>query len=415
MTGDTGMSVSEEHRLKALLCVTEKINSGISLEEVLDHAFHVLHAVIPYDRIGFSILEKDDSVLRAFWARSNSPNILLGKNYSAPMAGSSLQSILETKTPRILNDLPSYLARHPQSESTKLIVEEGMRSSLTCPLIAMAKPIGFIFFSSFQKDCYKDAHVEIFLQIAGNLSMIAEKSLVMARLRELNDFKNKFLGMAAHDLRNPITIIKGYADLLLEGISGDLAPTHREPVNVISQTCDKMLHLIEEFLDVSVIESGKLTIHLQKVVPQEFLARNIEMNRLLAKRKAINIRLEPLGDLPEIRMDPDRMDQVLNNLITNALKYSGSHTTITLKARMAGDQFEISVTDQGQGIPKEALTKLFQYFSKAGSKPTGKEGSTGLGLAISQKIVEAHEGKIRAESEPGKGSTFTVSIPAGKA
>ncbi len=168
--------------------VTEKINKGLVLEEVLNYIFESFWPIIPYDRIGLSLLEQNGTVVRSRWARSDAPVMKITKDYAAPLEGSSLQRILETGQPRILNDLRQYLNEHPASESTRLIVEEGMRSSLTCPLIAMGKPIGFMFFSSMEPHAFKDAHVEIFLQIAGELSLMVER----ARLyEELNQLKNQ--------------------------------------------------------------------------------------------------------------------------------------------------------------------------------------------------------------------------------
>ncbi len=176
--------------------VTEKINAGLILDEVLDYVFESFWPIIPYDRIGFSLLEQNGTVVCARWARSDAPVMRITKGYSAPLQGSSLQRILETGQPRILNDLRQYLTDHPASESTRRMVEEGMRSSLTCPLIAAGKPIGFIFFSSMEPHTFKNAHIEIFLQIAGELSMMVEK----ARLyEELHALKEKSQGEAAQD------------------------------------------------------------------------------------------------------------------------------------------------------------------------------------------------------------------------
>ncbi|MDH3345463.1 MAG: hypothetical protein OEL58_09530, partial [Desulfobacteraceae bacterium] len=118
--------------------------------------------------------------------------------------------------------MPAYLQAHPESESTRLIVEEGMRASLTFPLVCMHHPIGFIFFNSAQMNTYQNAHVELFLQIAGQLSMIVEKSRLYHQLVELNQMKNRFLGIAAHDLRSPIAIIMNYVEYLLEGHPGKI-------------------------------------------------------------------------------------------------------------------------------------------------------------------------------------------------
>ncbi|HBF33748.1 TPA: GGDEF domain-containing protein, partial [Candidatus Sumerlaeota bacterium] len=136
--------------MRTLAHLTESINTGLTLDEVLDQVYHSFRAIIPYDRIGFSLLSEDGESAVATWARSSESDLQIQKGFMAPIHGSSLWGILQSGTPRILNDLEEYLAQHPDSEPTQLIVHEGLRSSLTCPLIANDKRVGFMFFSSKQ-------------------------------------------------------------------------------------------------------------------------------------------------------------------------------------------------------------------------------------------------------------------------
>jgi len=201
--------------------ITEQINAGLLLDEVLDHVYNSFRPVIPYDRIGFSLLEDENKVVRARWARSEASEIKLKGGYSAPLEGSSLQRIIETGHPRILNDLESYLRDHPSSESTQLIVAEGMRSSLTCPLISLNKPIGFMFFSSAQPNTYRDVHREIFLQIAGQLSMVVEKSRLYEQLLEAERIRvlAQTAGAASHEINQPLSAVLSLSQLLMRDSS----------------------------------------------------------------------------------------------------------------------------------------------------------------------------------------------------
>ncbi len=402
---------SREKELKTLLCITHQINTGLTVEEVLEYAFKTLHVIIPYDRIGFSLLEENDTVLRAYWASSKASVIRIGKDYSAAMKGSSLEKVLQTREPRILNDLEAYLKDHPDSRSTRDIVEEGMRSSLTCPLIASRKPIGFLFFSSMEPYKYQNAHVGLFREIAGQLALTLEKSRLYEQVVRFNDLKNKFLGMAAHDLRSPITVIKGYANLFEERSLGDLTSDQKRAIQIILKHCDKMLSMIRDLLDVSVIESGHLAIERQEIDLTAYLKENAQNSALLAKAKSIEFVLEIPEGLPRVSMDPDRIDQVISNLITNAIKFSNPKSRIVLRAVLLEGAVAISVADQGPGIPREEISKLFHFFGRTSVIPTAGEKSTGLGLAIAKRMVEAHGGKIEVESQPGQGSTFTFTLP----
>jgi diguanylate cyclase (GGDEF)-like protein len=166
--------------------IAAEVSAGLFLEDVLSRVYATFRPLIPFDRIGCALLSGDCRTATAEWAKSDVPGQKIGPGYAAPMAGSSLQQVLETGQPRILNDLEAYLAEHPGSVSTRLIVAEGVRSSLTCPLIALGKPVGFLFFSSRQKNTYRNIHQGIFLHIAGQLSALIEKSRLYQQLFELN-------------------------------------------------------------------------------------------------------------------------------------------------------------------------------------------------------------------------------------
>jgi GAF domain-containing protein len=232
--------------ISTLSKVTEKINAGLLLEDVLNYVFESFWPIIPYDRIGFALLEQNGTVVRSRWVRSDAPVTKITKGYSAPLAGSSLQRILESGQPRILNDLRQYLSEHPVSESTHLIVEEGMRSSLTCPLVAAGKPIGFMFFSSMEPHTFKDAHVEIFLEIAGQLSMIVEKARLYEELHQLND---QLLVIASHDLQSHLSLMKGYLDLILGSNLERVTDSKRATMQRMNEACETMLALIKELLE----------------------------------------------------------------------------------------------------------------------------------------------------------------------
>jgi len=395
-----------------MLCkITAQINAGLTLDEILNQIFESFKSLIPYDRIGFSLLEENGRVVRTQWVRSNTATVNITPGYTARMEGSNLQRIVETSQPRIINDLPAYLQAHPESESTRLIVGEGMRSSLTFPLVGMHHPIGFIFFNSIQLNTYQNSHVELFLQIAGQLSMIVEKSRLYQQLIELDQMKNRFLGIAAHDLRSPIAIIMNYVDYLLEGHPGKITEKQNIILHKMHAVSEKMITLINELLDVNAIEAGRLELNLLPTDPTEYLQQCYEENRVLSKAKSIELVLDIEPELPLIVMDPHRIDQVMNNLINNAIKFSYPNTTITLRARVLDKDVAISVQDQGQGIPAQEVDNLFTEFGKTSVRPTAGEKSTGLGLAIVKRIVELHGGRIWVESKVGVGSTFTFTLP----
>jgi signal transduction histidine kinase len=228
-------------------------------------------------------------------------------------------------------------------------------------------------------------------------------------LRELNELKNTFLGIAAHDLRNPAGAIRSLSWLLLEG--GLDEGTQTGFLQDIYCASDEMLKLLDDLLNVSLIESGKLKLKLKRTNLKELVESRIRVMSMIAQSKGIDIAVE-LDDVPPWTVDPGRLRQVVDNLISNAVKFSPGDTTVRVRLECNGFSANISVRDQGPGIPPEERDKLFGMFHKASVKPTAGETSTGLGLAIAKKVVEAHGGKIALESAVGSGSTFTVSLPS---
>lgn len=166
--------------------IAEQLTSGLFLDDVLEKVFESFRTVIPYNRLGAAFLSDDKLQLTHYWGRSDAATVIIAPGYTAPMQGSSLQAVIETGKPRIINDLESYLAEHPESDSTRKVLAEGVRSSLTCPLIAHGKPIGLLFFSSFAKNTYQNVHQGVFLRLAVQLSLLVEKSRLYQQLFEVN-------------------------------------------------------------------------------------------------------------------------------------------------------------------------------------------------------------------------------------
>lgn len=226
------------------------------------------------------------------------------------------------------------------------------------------------------------------------------------KLVALNKDKDRYLGIAAHDLRNPLSSMRGLSELMLET---PLEPgQQKEFLETIRGTSDEMLSLVNDLLDTSVIESGKLTLNpseqdLVKLVQRRM--RHLEPN---ARNKQIQLEVDARPTRTSV--DAARFSQVIDNLISNAIKFSPSGTTVRVKVESSDGHASFSVQDQGPGIPPADRALLFRSFQKLSARPTGGEKSTGLGLAIVKKIVDAHGGTIDVDDAPGGGTRFTVKL-----
>ena len=230
-------------------------------------------------------------------------------------------------------------------------------------------------------------------------------------LEQLNTLKNELLGMAAHDLRSPLGVIQNYSDFLEADAGPQLSDEHRAFISTIKRTSRFMLGLVDDLLDVTTIEAGRLTLDRRPSDLGRLLADNVTLNRTLAARKNITIELVTTDALPMVTLDARRIEQVLNNLIGNAMKFAPPGSRVTVSAAATADAVTIRVIDQGPGVPAADLPNLFKPFAKATARGTAGEKSTGLGLAIVGKVVAAHGGRIWVESEVGKGASFVVSLP----
>lgn len=241
-----------------------------------------------------------------------------------------------------------------------------------------------------------------------------QNRLLLGQVTRANEAKNRFLGMAAHDLRNPLASIRGLAEFLLDPMLGELNAEQRDLAATIQTTSQSMLGLVNELLDVATIEAGELRLQRAPTALAEALAKAVSFANMEGTRKATRVEFAPpTGELPTLPIDAAKIRQVIDNLLSNAIKYSppGSLVHVTLVAVPDGGQC-FTVTDQGPGIPDGEHDQLFKDFGRLSVQPTGGEKSTGLGLAICRKIVEAHRGTVTAHNLPQSGCAFTVTLPA---
>jgi signal transduction histidine kinase len=256
---------------------------------------------------------------------------------------------------------------------------------------------------------YGDARMV--LLILDDVTQIEEQKKT---LEELNNLKNRFLGIAAHDLRSPASVIEMNSNFLLNYGAENFTGQQAELLTIIGERSRFILKLLEDLLDVAKIESGKLQLNKTKNRYPDFVAKTLALNRIIAERKGIRIDLSVRGDVPELMFDKNKMEQVLNNLIGNAVKYSEPGTAVLVEVVREGPVVTTKVIDRGKGIPAGEVPAIFQEFHRTSVDATGGEKSTGLGLAIAKKIVKGHGGEIGVASEEGKGSTFYFSLPVDK-
>jgi two-component system sensor histidine kinase/response regulator len=239
-----------------------------------------------------------------------------------------------------------------------------------------------------------------------------ELKLARQRLREMNDEKNEFMGIAAHDLRSPLNAVKGYAEMMLD----EPAMEPKERAHLLGRIHDasrRMAEMVQNLLDHNRIERGEMKLNLAVTDLSPVLSCVVESQRPRASLKKQTIHIQDATAPVKALADRDVMVQVVENLVSNAVKYSPPGKNIFARTSQDAGSVRIEVQDEGPGLSPEDQKRLFGKYARLSAKPTGGENSTGLGLSIVKRMVEAMNGRVWCESEPGRGATFIVELPEG--
>ena len=406
-------SVDVEFQAKALqVGVNESILKGFKS--------HVLGKMVEriarqkLSGIGYAILIVDDSRLN----RNLMQRMLEGINYSIYQAESvdAAQKILEVHPVELIlldHEMPGMKGAEwcAQLKTDEKYADVGIIS------VSSTKDIAIDFLKAGADDFiskpYTKEEVTIKVQLQLKRSAIEKKMKGMIeKEKALNHQKNLLLGTAAHDLRNPIATIISYLALVKDNHYDD--EYTNLAIDTSTKQAEKSLVMLNDILDVSNISSGYLKLELKKYELTKLLAERVMDLSHLARKKSIELRLNinpSIDEVAFVTIDKNRLGQVIDNLLTNAIKYSHSNTQTEVRLEKSTDGWLIQVIDAGQGIPANELPGLFNEFKRTSVKTTGGESSTGLGLAIAKKIVEAHAGVIWVESKIGVGSTFSFTLP----
>ncbi|MDD5130744.1 MAG: ATP-binding protein [Candidatus Omnitrophica bacterium] len=232
----------------------------------------------------------------------------------------------------------------------------------------------------------------------------------ITELRHLEKIRQDFVANVSHELRTPVSSIKGYAETLLDGALEDKVNA-KEFVNIIYQDSNRLVSLINDLLDLSKIESGKLKMSFASLDPVLLIKKGVTVINNQAQAKSISLEVNISQDLPKIKADETRFAQVMINLLDNAIKYSSEGAAVIISAKAADGVLQIDISDSGMGISEEDIPRIFERFYRVDKARSRELGGTGLGLSIVKHIVSAHGGQVWVKSELGRGSTFSFTIP----
>ena len=399
--------------LEALADVGEAVSSTLDLQEVLSQIVTI--AVGLSDTDGGSIFEfdpatkefrlstaygTDDDLIRALRAT----HIHLGETEVGRAAAD--------REPKVVPDIGNA-ERDPHLE---LLLRHGWRSMLAVPLLREDRILGALVVRRKTPGEFPSEVIEVLETFAGQSALavqnahlfreIAEKS---SALEVASRHKSEFLASMSHELRTPLNAVIGFSDVLLEGMFGELNAKQRDYLEDIRDSGRHLLELLNEILDLSKIEAGRMRLEPGPFALSAALEDGLRMVRDRASQHAIELSVDVGPGLGIVVADELKIKQVVLNLLTNAVKFTPDGGRVEIAARAVDGEVEVTVTDNGVGIPPEDQDRIFESFEQG--KREAKEEGTGLGLTLSRKIVELHHGRIWVDSRPGEGSVFGFAIP----
>ncbi len=368
----------------------------------------VVHAVDAAGEIDRLAVAHADPA-KVAWARE------LQERYpSNPDAEYGIPNVIRTRQPEVYPDIPEdmLIAVAQDDEHLAILREVGFTSAMILPLVARDRVLGVITLVSAERGRhYNDSDLALAQHLARRSAVAIDNALLYEEAQESARARDQFLAVAAHELRSPLTSMKGFAQLLLR--RAKRLPGGSEwitPLQTIDAQVNRMTALVSRLLDVSRIEEKRLQLHVEPVDMVEVVRGAAVEAQLAAEQHTVVARFAEESLVATV--DRTRIEQVLANLLDNAIKYSPEGTTVEVTLRAGDNDVIIAVTDEGPGIPADSLKRLFERYYRGMSSRSATEG-LGLGLYVAHGIVIAHGGQMWVESEVGNGTTFSLSLPRG--
>jgi signal transduction histidine kinase/CHASE3 domain sensor protein len=410
-TGQLQRSVSE---LEALGEISRAISSTLDLRAVLDSI--LAHACQLADSGGGAIYVYDP-VRQQFDLEAG---YRMGEDLIAAVRGQPMRlgdtlvgQCAERREAVQIDDL----TKAPPHLLYDLHSRAGVRALLAVPLVHQQELIGALVVRRKRVGAFAEDTVGLLQLFAAQSAVAIQNARLFREIEEksreleaASRHKSEFLANMSHELRTPLNAVLGYAELIQDGIYGDVPQKMQEVLERIQQNGRHLLGLINDVLDLAKIEAGQLTLSPVDYSMRELVLDVVSATEALAAEKKLALEVDAPADLPPGRGDERRLTQVLLNLVSNAIKFTEAGS-VTIRASAADDSFRVAVTDTGVGIAAGDRERIFEEFQQVDSSSTRKKGGTGLGLAIARRIVELHGGRIWVESTPGQGSTFAFTLP----
>ncbi|MAU01430.1 MAG: hypothetical protein CL608_30185 [Anaerolineaceae bacterium] len=399
--------------MSALVDMAKQVTGNLKLQSVLQTTVQILQGLLNARASTITMLTDDGDGLIVKAAVGINPEFMNAR-----------MQLSESISGVVVQNAELVYIRDSYTESDFLFFDEVVRSLLVVPLIVRDKPVGTLTIDSDRPNAFTESDTQLMTIAAAQVSVAianarlfeeleeraAELAIAYEELKESDRLKDELVQNVSHELRTPLTFVKGYVDLLMDGDKGLLTAEQQEYLQIVSDKTDDITRIIEDIITLQRIDSGNLQLEVMSMA--DLLQTAVTSHRLVADKKGLSIACSiPPGQKGFVRIDKGRMNQVLDNLIGNAFKFSPDGGTIRLSMVEKEEEVLVSVVDEGIGMPAEKHQRIFERFYQIDGSSRRRFGGTGIGLAIVKRIIDAHEGRIWVESELNKGSAFLFTLP----
>ena len=393
--------------------INQRVVAGESLDAMMNFVFDGTRELFPCDRMGLAFLDEDGTRVVANWSRADYEPLLLETGYAEDLKGSSLEAVLQRGSIRIINDLEEYLERKPASSSTGLLVREGVRSSMTCPLTVAGRRVGFLFRSSRQPFAYDRRQACLQMAMVERLGQAVEKAYHIEQLENANLAYRELLAFVSHEVKSPVASVVMDARVLAEGYLGELTPQQRRKIQRIIAKSEHVLLLARDYLDLTRLEtlSAEPQFHEVADFVAEVVEPAIEIGGAHLEDRNMWLTREVPASLLHASCEPELLRIAVGNLMSNAVKYGKEGGEVRVKVERSRVGVRIAVWNEGPGFSADDRPRLFRRFSRLQTSETKHVAGTGIGLYSVWRIAKLHGGHASAESEKGRWAEFVLEIP----
>ena len=401
--------------MSALVDMAKQVTGDLKLKSVLQTTVQTLR----------DLLNARASTITMLSSKEDELQVVAAAGVTLDVMNKARMKIGEGVSGKVVRKREMVYIRDSHSDPDFLFFSDVVRSLLVVPLTIRDSIIGTLTVDSDRPNAFSESDLQLMTIAAAQVSVaIANARLfedledhaheLMAAYEELKEsdrLKDELVQNVSHELRTPLTFVKGYVDLLMDGHMGLVTPEQQDTLQIVAEKTDEITRIISDIVTLQRINTGNL--ELIDVQLDKFVKTAVASHQMVAHNKGLKIVYNQIdeGQATRVQVDRDRLNQVIDNLINNAIKFSPDGGTITVSLSDEKTQVHLAVADEGVGVPKEKQSRIFERFYQVDGSSRRRFGGTGVGLAIVKRIVDAHSGRIWVESEEGRGSAFHILLP----